>query len=1504
MQPFHFQDSTSSNFTPYPNFYFIEEEEEQKSADTPPLTYANTSQTVHFVPQCPLLSLNGTVQIITQSSMPPTITENALFPDLISIFKMITPKNSANESALSVCVKGANIPFDIEKFVLRLYNLLKTRGIILSEFKLAGGALRSLLLNERRRMGDIDFQAHVVNKKEGPPINVTTFLDAFTQVLDEIFFPDPAQQCNSCQERERRLRKTPNLLKTIYYNEDYLIITIPLQLQNNPTQPLQYKAVDIDIHFDFKHKSPCIASGNCFGYDLLRLFLKESPEKISVTGAVGYENSVLKAFHLLKKGQFFVHEPTVELTTNGLRAYAHLLVKGLFPVNYQSTSVYFAKWKKECEEGVSKSIPYEVNKYFVEFEKFLVRHYSEKNGVNLLHVFLYFINLRTIFATQDWSSQPWCYNKEKFLDIFDQKAFFLLKTWMPNITPESLTCIKLLIFWKIAAESEGAYSIGLPNSQQLLALKSPKGYGILTEIPWQETFQCDWDRLEERLRGLSKELKKMGLTITTKELKSNITRAMANPQISTSPTNNHPAILRMQKLLKFTVQETFNYMQFFSFILDAIQHPLLERTAALRELLSLIRAYKPAHLFQNLWEAVDKDIPLVFRALFMDLKGAEKVQKELYRCLSRPVCEFFREQTLLLIFPFLPLNESEKYFHNLKSMGIHGKQKALSDLIFYQLLIMALESLTHRKHWDRLFKYELPLFLEAAKSPLPQELLKAIGQFFNDYPLHPDAMVKAFLHLFRVGYKQEEAINSLASFLRQHPAKALDCFEELVDSDLFTCETLWGLFESRPFRYEDVHFLSSLSLLCLAKTPDFISTIESYWMGILAQHKLPEVLFQKLMLSSKLFQEKFTPVCKEQDPTLPLPSDLSLDELWKQHTEKGFFKKDTSKFQDSDWERFINLIHPSFKTASPKIWLPIFTDLIIYLPQKLPEPFKNFFQSLIIEEDFLDKILLYIINTSFNPVKFSQICMMIRCYHFYNLNGAKEAIADELVKELLRKIVQYSPQQVALQMFTDLVPVMSPKVLDDARQAFNEMVVINPDIYKWEKTSVLWEKLLIQFFHSLASHPLPISQFSECMTQLDLHFKKFENVIFSSAAIKKFANLSEMQRPGTALKIIVEYLNKMIVKSQKNAFPSQVIQKEWEELWPQLNDFAWTIEGCWELFKTFTKAIKKTPGTKAVVKTPDSWLFPTIGKKIAGFFKIQGLVCYTVSQLTKGKFKNDSKNSFDQFKLLHANFIQFYHWAYKQLDRGSGMEDRVNHLLNHNFKLHLSAHMIMLTEARHADPERQADYGQCSFELLNFVCDKKTHVFFEFNKAMNFVGDIGFIAWHSEDQQEKFFDLIVVFACLLSTFQPQQKEMIIINFVLRAVQDLMLNGQEKQALSYFSKMLPKHPSLRTPIMITSIDNYLYQIFTSKENQDQALPFNRIFGYINLITVVCRNNMSKGPNYQTTVLRRPLANMEGVTKLKEFITKSEISKETEEGKMFIEELELLSIRYKRWEQGLL
>lgn len=1435
------------------------------------------------------------------------ICNKKLLLDSKRLLDTVCPKNSANESALRFIVNGTDVPVDLESFILRLHHLLSTKKIILSEFKLIGSALQQILLKQQKKKGgDIDFLGYVVGENN-KRVNCTDLLHVFLQVLEEVLFRQfdqggllPLTESKiSFEDRMKKFKNKPYVLKAFSWNKDFVVVTIPLQLQD-PIDSSLKTFVDIDIRINIESKSSCIASANCFEYDLLRLFLKDPPWEIPVKGAAGYENSVINAFQLLQKKQFFVHEPSAATTVNGLRAYVLLLVKGLFPVSYQSAWVYFVKWKMECK--AKGSVPLGVNDFFQELEKFLIRHYSVNGGeVDFFYLSLYLTNLRTLFVTQDWSDEKWTYSKEDFFNVFDMKAFYLLKTSMANITNNDFALIRLLLFWKIAGNSQGI-SLITSDSSPLFTLRStPEGYGLLTEIPWKETFYCNWQELERQMENLQPYLTKMNLPISPKGLKSAIGKAMTNPDF-TSATKSSCFVeeLHMQKMLRLAFQPMFDDAQFFNFFLDILNKHSEKRTKALRELIQFIRTHRPENQFQNLWSVIDDDIPALFKAVAIDLKGSEMGHKELCCCLLRPCCEAFRDKTILVIFPYLHQAQSEKYFCKFPS----DKKPKISKPVFHQLLIMALESSLHRTAWEKLLKHELPLFLEAAQlDTLPSDLLNAILRFFNDHlKMQPDVIFKAFLNLLRLGCDKNQIKSSLVSCLKIHRQDAIRFYGEIFNTGLFTPQMLWELYITTPFQLEDRHFLLSLSLQCLKKEAAFLPILEQYWTDVMQQNVLPLDFLQQVdtlpnatedfkhrvktamkPLSSS-FQTKFFAFFKEEQFQQTSFSDLSLTDLWECLKSANFFEQGTTEFKENDWEKFISFIHPIFIKAPIQIALPVLNELFAFFPKEVPDAFKQFYRTLILENALLENAVMHISATPPSRELWSNIRLLIHSYFSYLPLGTKEIAKDTLIEAVFLKVLFCPSEEEALEVLIDLFNMIpqTQRQLEQHMQAFTNLMRISPSLYNSKHAALFWEGMLENFFACMQKQSFTPAGISEWFTKFDFHYPKLRHHIFSASAIQQYAILSDMRLNESGPLIIIDYLKKMTAVSQKNSSP--VLAQEWSETWVKLKDFSWTLERCWELFRVFSN-------------TKGSSLFPTKGKKIAGFFNLQKVIFVSTNlAIAKKDFQNNSEKNFKYMRLLHMNFIEFYRWAQVQFVTPSPLEKEIFIILSQVLREHILLHMRMLTEARQAHSTQHSEYGKFGFELLNFLIT--SNIFFSYEDALDFVNNIGFIASDLKDRQ-KFLNHIAGFACGGGVFTPVEKDTVIVNFVIRGVQELMLADEQEKALEYFIVMLPWHLSLSSPRTIVLIDHLIPQIF-KQEVQPNGPLIDRLFGYVHLIKGICEYNISSKIKHQI-VLNKPLTELPGMQLLMAFMQESKQSTGNEKGEKLLEQLQSLSIKYAAWQE---
>jgi hypothetical protein len=1444
-----------------------------------------------------------------------------LDPNLL--LETVYPRNSVNESALRFCHNGSETSIDLKVLVLRLYNQLKKRGIVLSEFNLIGGALQNILLTKKKKKGgDIDFLGFV-SRENGGKVNPKEVLDIFSQVLEKMLFPHSS---SSYEEKMARFTKKPYLLKAFLCNQDFMIATIPLQLQD-PDNSTIMTSIDVDIRLNFENESSCIGSANCLKFNLLRGFLNESWRAIPVTAVKGYEQSVINAFQLLQKGLFFVHEPSAETTLNGLRAYIVLLVKGIFPCDYRSSWVYFVKWQKECEARGSAELG--VNEFFQDLEKFLPRHYSMEGGkINLFYLTLYMINLRTVFALQDWSDSKWCYSKDEFLRIFDMKCLYLLR--IPNIISQDHSLIKLLLFWKIASQTDRITPFSLSDSRHILALGNmSEGYGLMMEIPWRETFDCNWEELEKQLVGLQHYLQGMNLPSNTQELKNAISHAMANTTFATGVKNAClPEELHMQKMLQFAFHPTFNYAHFFSFLLEQINsnHTPAERAKILSEFIGFIHLYQPHTFFQNLLNALEESIPNLFKAIAIDLKDSESGQKELFSCLLKPCCESFRDDAILLIFPYM------RSMHNDRSickLFTELKQKRISYHTFLQLLFMVLQLPVHRSTWDKLTKYELPRFLESAQS-LPPELLSAIFHLFDDRKkMQPDIVIKAFLNLLRLGYDKEQIKSSLESYIKVHRQSAFIYFNELVSIGLFAPQMLWTVFSNSPLEPGEIQFLNDLSSWCMEKDETMKPILEQYWSEVSKQQKLPQsILEQYKLLPAVVEAVKIVEVAEIQKTVAEIPSmsyfetifrsvidkyedayqhnisKLSLADFWMYLNSVRFFELDTTALTKNDIKLFVDFLYPKFKVASIHDIIPIMTGLFELITIEMSEEFKDLFEKMVFEDSLLENSMTYVLdNSTCVYEKWQCLEVLLFCSHQYISSECKVEIKRRIVEAIVMKSMLNPKAEeniLILRNIFCLLNDISPETFIFFLKTFSSIMKGKPHLYvvseKNKNPLSFWEELLIPFYKLMnvewAQSPNRLHWFKK----MEVHYLKFDNPVLTPQIAQKYAELSENLTSCSGASLMMMQLKKRIEAFQKTPTQENLVI-DWRDIWLEMHNFPWSTEQCWELFKIFSSAIKIPLPSNNYVS-----LFPTLDNKISGFYYMQKLVFDSITlAILSGAYNDNFDQNFKNIRMLHVNFIQFYKWMQGQYQKSPNDEVLVD--MNQVLKIHLCMHMSCLTTVRHTSKSFYEEYGSLNVELVDFVI--KNQVVFEYNEAHSFICETGFISFDPA-KRKKFLALISGFAMSGGAITPvpkfniNERENIIILFVLKGLQELMIAGELKKVHESMRELLPLHPALSSPVAIDNVVNYMDQNLAIAPIPDAASQILRIICYAYLVIDICEYSMSRPKIKHGVRLVKPICQLPGIEKFMRFTEQSQHPFVIEHGAPLNLKLLNVSERYEKWQ----
>lgn len=1389
--------------------------------------------------------------VVAANAKPEKVSNSkALFLDLKLLRDTICPKNATSESAFKFCLNGREVPFDIKKFLCRLYCLLKTKNITLFEFKLIGSALQRILCRKDKKLGgDIDFLGHL-KQVNGKNVDLHDFLDVFTQVLEEQLIiptqpiPEKNNPSSNYADRLKQLRRKPYVLKAFSYNENFVIVTIPLQLKNSNHQNKKI-FIDIDIRINFKREPSCIGSVG-FEYDLLQLVRRVQPNQIAVTAGLGYENSVQEAFELLQKGLFFVNEQTVPFTTNGLRSYVTLLVKGLFPIDYHSARAYFIKWKKECES--EESLQLGVNEFFNRLKSFMLRHYSINGVIDNFALSLYLINLRTLFACQDWSDQQWDYSKDTFLKEFDEKMACLT-----NMNYEYLITIKLIVFWHTARQPREMFLI--PNSPDLFAIRSNCGdYGMLSETPWEETYRCDWTQLEKKLKGMHSFLKTMGVPSNLDELKCAIASSLQNhhnPHISTPASRStlSAEALQKQKILRLAFQPTFDYALFFSIFLEIIRQSPDSQTRAtnLRDFINFIQIHHPKCQFRNLLAATNENDPSLFGAIALDLRESENGQEALCECISRPYCQPYINEILPLIFSYINPKFCERYFGYLWTAQ-ERNQRNVSSLVFYQLLTMALTSPEHLKAWNKVFLQRLPLVLEEAHAHgLPPDLLNAIGLFFDRHQeISPNIFVNALLNLSQLGYDKKKIKVSLESCLKQHHSNNPHDYTKVLNSGLFTPQALWELVGGEFFNLEQTPFLQSLSLQCWQHDTTPIPILEQYWIKAMRQNVLPLKLLNKIEAllnitnrfkqhlriakkpSSQFYEARLASLFNRR----PLPDpESSLEEFYKHVRETFAF--DRHAFTANDWEKLFNLIEPGLKTAPPQIFIPILAEMLGVIPEK--QIFINFFTPL--KDPLLAKIRSYISDT---PLLEGWEKIHSFAPHYWNCFPLDDEDEDPLLEAILTKIDQHPIKKESIKISTTLIKLEQLITLAGFNQqlnAFHYMMAAESSLFESKDAALLWGELVSSLSQLIEKEDeIDLSTLTIWVNSLYTHFSNFENISIPLQAMKKFASICRTEN-CTYAQLCLENLKKLSNETQINNIPS--LTRDWNKLWKEVLGLPLTLEHCFELYKIFRNMRGYTviPNKEKKVE-----LFCCLQHKIfTSTLAINSVFLNKININQKEQLQLCETQYFHYIDLFHKNFLQLYIWIHRGNDK-SVIAPMLPQLAEN-----MALHMNMLAEARKIKSDKHIQlFEQHSFELLDFVL--KNNLGFLSGQALKFITPIGYIS--NQTLREKLFLHVVNFAKGMLTPNEENKkpfilypitgrfnslnkeDALICTLVMTGIDHLMNSNKIEEANKYFLEMLPQHPSIKGFCAVSSFDEEIKKLISIQQTtQDKQL--NKIFMYMQI-----------------------------------------------------------------------
>lgn len=1444
--------------------------------------------------------------IISQTG-PSVINKNVLFLDLKFLLEVVSPRNKA-ESAFRLCFNGQEALFDIEKFVKRLYVLLNAKGIILTEFNLFGSALQHILLRkEKSAGGDIDFLGYVEGRK-GKAISILELLDVFSQVIEETLLNQISEfnkkPLGNFEERIKKLKSKPYILKALYWNENFLFATIPLHLKD-PSHPSKLVAVDIDMRINLKREASCVSSVSCFQYNLLNLFLGKPSNTIPVTGAQGYENCLEEAFNLLQMGLFFVNGACAIETKNGLRAYANLLVKGMFPIDYHSAQVYFIKWKKECREG-GESGQLGVNNFFNDLEKFISRHYSRNGFVDTFAINIYLINLRTLFTSQDWS-EPWIYTKDQFLKIFDEKAYFLLHSLMAKAIPDQLNFLKLIMFWQAASQQHKMSLI--PHSPNIFALKGNfKAHGLLTEIPWKETLDCNWEELEHKMKTMQGYLETWELPSNTHALKRTISAALDNPNhphisASASKSSLSVEVLHMQKTLRLVFQTNFDYPLFFSVFFKAAQQNSPSATATLRNLIGLIRLHCAENPFNALLNTVDhlKDdddvIYSLITAIAIDLKDSDSGQDELCKALLRSYCESYRNKVLPLIFPYLNPKRCEYYFQLLWREQ-DRRQAKISDSTFYQLVNMALTSPESLKAMDKLFKQKLAFLLEETQvNSLPSSLLNTIGTYFeNHQKMHRIIKFKGLQQLLRLGYEKEKIKAFLTPYLQCHYQEAFQFFTELLDPKLFTPQALWELFTTTSFQLKESCFFNTFSLQCLKSSGTYIPALEKYWIKAMGENTLSSELLQKIEQlpyttndfkrqieiaqkpASELYQSKLASLFNKHKFS---ESPDSLETFWKQIESLFDFHRNT--FTENDWEKLFNLIEPSVKTALPQEFIPFLIELIKVAPSSV---FKCFL--ICFEKPMLEKI-----STSSLFEIWDQLYLFTQHYLLRFPIDVQNERDDKLIEAILLKISLHLPEKEVIQMLMTIVQSNSliPQLLNKYILAFDKTIKANPNnFYDMKETVILFEQLIRQIYKLNEKCKLPSVLMFEWGKGLHHHFTKL-NVSLSSSSLDLFIKLFPIIDENNYAKVYINNLKKIANESQiimntvsdesQLKIESKELALNWMIIWNKILYFNLSLHECNELYTLFINV----RGYSLFNKT----------EKILTFFELQRGICQSALSIKESPVVNileeDKKmpknDDFQYASYFHKNFMKFYQW----LDKNNAV------IPPKNFILHMQ--MLMKAKGLKTEPHLMV-FEQHKFDL--FILISKSKTVFKLSEVIDVVHGLGAISNLSTRSQ--LLEAVVAFAYAILKLSPAEQENIIINYVLGACVQLIRANQIDAAIEYFKSMLPHHSALGSPMAISTIDVFLKKLFEG-QHLEQSNHINEMFAFIKLIIIVYENYLILKPSkiknqsffWEMPNMDQFLDIRQGINNFIQFINGSQNSAVKKEGMELIICLQALQTKHK-------
>jgi hypothetical protein len=697
------------------------------------------------------------------------------------------PKTTTHQSAYIHYYNGLETPFDVEKLIIRYLNLLKTNGLSISQFKIIGDALQGMILKQDKQVKAINFLGHLT-KIDNSKVCIKDVYGTFSKVLEDELFKQKSE--TNELKSENKPKPQQHNLKSFFPNKEVVFATISLQ-RINPADPLQKIPFEVCFCFQITPLAHCISSADCFECNLLPLFQQDSPDKITVTAASGY--NIQDAIELLKQGQFSVHVPHIDSTTHGIRLFASLLTKGIFPDDYPSARLYFQKWKQEYRDQVSSYKQIDLTVFFNSLTQFLTRQYNIYDINDIFSLCLYCINLRTLFDNQDWSSENkgWS-DKDLFLRILDINITKILQLYISNITAEHLSLLQLVIFWHNARKNQEMLFIS--NSPNLFGIRNTQdGYGMMTRIPWESTLHCNWHKMEQHLENMQSYLQNMDLPESLQELLDAIREAVNNVhnpllsvserfgQYNTNSTFSNYEI-QIKELFKIVCQREFN-LGVVKALLDIIVNNSSNQKIHLRQAITLIHQFHPDHKFKNLWQVKSTHpILLQIRCLCIDVEDIENGQREICEYLLTEKCNHFQQKAFTTIFPHLKNTLVQKYcgdYLKRRELDLESSRKAenasldISANTLQTMLKKTLES--NLNTWDDLFLQKLPSILKEGvhnkvSHPLDPNFVNLIGDFFMSQnhlgALDITIQIEVLDNLLLLGYQSEKIKLLQDSFIK------------------------------------------------------------------------------------------------------------------------------------------------------------------------------------------------------------------------------------------------------------------------------------------------------------------------------------------------------------------------------------------------------------------------------------------------------------------------------------------------------------------------------------------------------------------------------------------------------------------------------------------------------------------------------------------------------------------------------------------------------------------